>query len=286
MTIREFGEKISMAEEAIVQSEKHYEIFKNDDDYLKVIEAIKNDVPPMEVQEMNVKLSEKLGINNLELHLAVLLTCGDVVKENFEKQNYSDELCWESSVDIKCKANETKDLCGFYGVSPFFWGVRVLRGELVKLGRLEFEERESDFDFTVNGFSIKKGDIVLGMHIPTGGRMTPQEIDESFELAYNFYNKKYDGWMIVRCGSWIVYPPFQKLFKEGSNLWHFAKRFKMVHSIEDPEFKAAWRIFNTRDISNPDALPQDSSLRKAIAEYLKNGGIAGDGIGFTAYKPE
>jgi len=284
MTIREFGRKISIDEEAIVQSEKHYEFFKDNPQYRKIIEAIKGNMPSMEVQEMNAKLAEELGINPLEFHLAVLLTCGDIIKESFDNRGYSDELCWASAYDITCKANETKGLNGFYGVSPFFWGTRVLRGELVKLGRIEFEEKESDFDFTLHGVSIKKGDMILGMHIPTGGQMSPAEIDESLELAYDFYDRKYDGWMFVRCGSWILYPPFMKLFKEGSNLDSFAKRFEILHSIEEPEFKVAWRIFNTRDISNPDALPQKTSLQRAIAGYLKNGGVAGNGIGITSFR--
>jgi len=284
MTIREFATKILLPEEAISQSEKLYEVFKDDSDYKAIMNEIDSETDTHDIETMCEKLAEKYNLNAHQVELAVLCTCGDISKEIFLRLGYTEQLCFDSAVDIKCKACECKGLYGYWGTFVFYWCVRVLRGKIHKLGRLEFETCPAAFDFTLEGISVKEGDPILGVHIPLEGPLLMEDVMESFQRAYDFYGIDYNGYVIIRCSSWMLFPPFVEMFKEGSNLKKFVDLFEIYKTDTNDNFRVAWRIFNTRDISNPDALPQDTSLRRKMVEYIKAGGKAGDGYGVTAYK--
>lgn len=284
MTIREFGEKIGLHEDAIVQSEKLYEIFKDDALYAEIMKEIDSDRDSHEIETMCEELAEKYGLVAHQVELAVLLCCGDITKAIFERLGYTEKLCFDSATDIRCKANECKNLNGYWGTFVFYWCVRVLRGGIHRLGRLEFETYPSPFDVTIEGASIKQGEPIIGVHIPLDGPLLMEDVSDSFQQAYDFYGIDYSGYVFIACSSWMLYPPFVEMFKEGSNLKKFADLFEIHQVNVSDEFRVAWRIFNTRDISNPDALPADTSLRRSMIEYIKNGGKAGDGYGVTAYK--
>lgn len=55
-------------------------------------------------------------------------------------------------------------------------------------------------------------------------------------------------------------------------------RFHIITSKVDKHNAWLWRLFDT-DEKNFEKLPTDSSMRKAYAEHLKNGGKTGWGYG-------
>ena len=70
----------------------------------------------------------------------------------------------------------------------------------------------------------KKGEKIVGLHIPSTGPLTPELVDESLERAYRFY-KPNGGYLVLHCHSWMIYPPLYELFPKGSNLEKFYHRF-------------------------------------------------------------
>ena len=66
-----------------------------------------------------------------------------------------------------------------------------------------------------------------------------------------------------------------------SNLHAFMDDYEVISEKTDPEGERpnAWRLFDMDDTGNVDDYPEDSSLRRAYKQYLKNGGSMGSGYG-------
>ncbi|MCL2516270.1 MAG: hypothetical protein FWD85_12695 [Microbacteriaceae bacterium] len=89
------------------------------------------------------------------------------------------------------------------------WVVGLLRGDVVQLGRLQFERAAG-----VPGRAV---------HIPELGPLDPVAVDEAFATARRFFG---DGRRFV-CTSWLLDPRLQQL-GAGSNIVAFQNRFEPV----------------------------------------------------------
>ena len=71
------------------------------------------------------------------------------------------------------------------------------------------------------------------------------------------------------------------MYKEGSNLSEFCKRFELVTNTQDltDDYPNLWRVFDMDYTGNIDDFPEKSSLHKSIKNYLKNGGKTGIALG-------
>jgi len=90
--------------------------------------------------------------------------------------------------------------------------------------------------------------------------------------------------VVFACHSWILYPENKKILSEKSNLYSFISRFEIIDVAEDTEHKELWRLFDKDYNGNPDDLPQDSSLRRAYVQRLKENKPLGIALGVWVYR--
>ena len=220
-------------------------------------------------------IAESSGVHRATVVTVMLLESIPLLQKVYADKKYPQELMWETLVDIKCKLEESHDLNGVWGTAAIGWYVRVYRAGIIKLGRLEFEPTGYKWDTPYRG--IRKGDMVMNMHIPSTGPMKIEDVLDAFKQAYRFYGYKEP--MPVMAASWLLYPPVcEEVFKPGSNLKNFYDLFDVVEQYEDPDNHNFWRIFNMNwQEGILDKVLQNTSLQKNLYNFMAPGRNMGVG---------
>ena len=71
--------------------------------------------------------------------------------------------------------------------------------------------------------------------------------------------------------------------KPDSNICRFMDHFHIVASEGRADCGDLWRIFGVRDSYAPEELPRKTSLQKALAAHIENGGTMGSGLGLFLF---
>ena len=185
-----------------------------------------------------------------------------------------------SMLDLKYKLNECRAVYGIAGSFVCSWFGRFFDLTRFALGRLQFEVIEFGEHYEKNGMILTPETKVLNIHIPRSGeRLTEEACFNSYLMAKDFFKNEInrDPCPFV-CSSYLLFPSNERFLEKGTNLYRFLKSFDVFRSRPDKGRDNLWRIFDTME-KNPDRLPRDTSLRRALADYLKNGGEMGSGRG-------
>ncbi len=197
--------------------------------------------------------------------------------------------------DMRYKLMECYKMHGVWGsfVAPWFYGAFVL--DRFELGRLQYEFSHhfaTKERYTLAGIELIPGETpILNLHIPSSGPLTQDAVEESLSVAYDFMKTYYpqyihDGKMVIECGSWLLFADHEKFLPENSNIRRFMENFAIVESWYDDGFGDCWRIFNKDWDHDAAALPRNSSLQRAYADWLATGNKAGEAHGIFAYDGE
>lgn len=120
---------------------------------------------------------------------------------------------------------------------------------------------------------LEKGDPVIRLHIPPHGKMTSELIDKTLEKAKKFAAKYYSDYRYkaFACHSWLVDPQLDELLNQESNIVKFRKRFQSLTGKSQGEDIFNF-IFNKKDMNfDIKALPEDSSLQRALKRHYLSG---------------
>lgn len=162
---------------------------------------------------------------------------------------------------------------GHYGIVQVTfraWYRRHLDGTLFRLGRLEFDITGSEYDFVLDGHTIKKGDTCIYVHIPGGTPLDEEECDAAYDTARKFFKEYFQiNPVVFYSSSWLLHPWMQEVLPESSRIIKFQKRFQLVDIVQDEPVIRRW-LFD-RSEAPYDELPVTTSLHKAALFRLKNG---------------
>jgi len=288
--IRKEAELLGFPEEAIADLEKCYEKMISAgtlDDIFAAQELLflkegKDFVAALK------PIYDKVEASPYSIDMVFLLLSLKPLRYLYRSRGYSDELFTETMKDLLYKLYECYDNYGVWGTFVIDWYQKFYTCERFKLGRLQFETRAYPCEEPFHGL-FKKGDTVVGCHIPSCGPLTYESVIDSLKQAYEFYPElRVNGILPIYCHSWLMYPPYAgKVFREGSNLYRFLNLFELVKVAEDPNCVDFFRVFNRQ--FDPDALadlPEDTSLRRALKQYLLEGNPMGDAYGFMLFDGE
>lgn len=126
-------------------------------------------------------------------------------------------------------------------------------------------------------------DPVIKIHIPREGSFDRQAILDSYTRAREVFAACYPDYpyKAFYCASWLLSADLQKLLKPTSNILGFQKDFTRF------PFRSSGRgifsfVYSTQVSGEPDwdALPQNTSLQRAIKEHCVNGGYIHEDAGF------
>ena len=107
---------------------------------------------------------------------------------------------------------------------------------------------------------------------------------KSYKEAAQFFQERYQlEQTAFVCHSWLLYPRNKEVLSTQSNLYSFISDFDIVKSGEDPDYGEIWRLFDKNYEGDVEKLPQDSSLRRAYADWIRKGEKIGWGYGVFVF---
>jgi hypothetical protein len=121
--------------------------------------------------------------------------------------------------------------------------------------------------------ALKKGDILLALHVPAGPGYNPERLKSSMELGIAFYEKYFEelGVKGFWSESWLYDSRLSLILdNETSNIVKVQRQFYLYPILEgDGMFRyeafGDWKV-------DPLTIEPKSSLQKAAIEYMKTGG--------------
>lgn len=237
----------------------------------------------MYVQHRLDAFAESVGEPYRMVRLAFCLFCKDEMYEIYKNMGLADKVYLDSLIDLRVWALTCMRNYGEWGMEEFKWLEHALRGKVIRLGRLQFEQNKYEYgpDYNKHGVSLKHGDPAIGVHIPEDGPFTVEQTVDSLKQAYAYF-----GNPAFICESWLLYPPQYDFLKPESNIIKFMDHFDIVHVHEDRFRQDMWRVFGMREKYDPKELPRDTSLRRGYAEHLEKTNVNGWGYGVLIFDGE
>lgn len=226
-------------------------------------------------------LATDMEEHSYTLSMLLLLLCAEPLFYLYQKRNLSENLYWDTMKDLTYKLKECEQVYGIWGTFVRSWYPGFYEIARFALGRMQYEYSEFELDdFEWNGIRITKGDKVINMHIPSCGSFTEGIRLDSYKKAYEFYKKDFgDKAIPMVCSSWILYPEYRNILPKDSNIRGFMNDFSHIVGETEEKFEDAWRVFGSNFENGSRGWPRSSSLQKAYAEYVDQGGKTGSGYG-------
>lgn len=204
-------------------------------------------------------------------HLYVFLAAVPDVLELNAQRGIPHEITWETLRDTGLQVANYQTRNGRPGFDGAFWIWLHFRGEIYRLGRLQYNDSRIAFDGDGRGF--KKGDPSLGVHIPALGPLTPESCDESFVFAREFFGRHFPeaSYRVATCDSWLLDDQLVEYLPTTSNIIRFQQRFTPVSGSTAPGDDDVVRFVFGRLPASLDELPMETTLQRAIVKHLQEG---------------
>lgn len=201
--------------------------------------------------------------------LAYLYFC-EALSERYEKACIAESILLETLSDIVIWTNVWFSIKNELGLGETTWLKRHLSFRLFRLGRLQF--CLGTFAKSYPKLCIKENENVVEVHIPEGGKMSPEECSRSFARAKVFFATYFPdfSYRYYSCHSWLLDEGLAQILGENTNICRFGARFEILENdVSDAILKYVFRWDATRE--NVNNYPANTALAKAVKEHLQKG---------------
>lgn len=232
-------------------------------------------------------LAASSGIHVYTVWLLFLIQAARRAQGDYLQKGVPEQVFWDTFCDLRYKLFECRDVQGVWGNFVASWYPIFYTCDIVKLGRLEYENSTYQWEepFTGWGVTLRKGDPVKSIHIPSSGEpFTLEARLDSYRRAYEFFREELGGGPLVcTCHSWLLYPEHKKVFSPGGNMADFMEDFQILGSEAQDTFHDAWRVFGPKAKKPAGQLPENTSLQRAFKAWLSAGKKTGEGFGVLVF---
>lgn len=219
-------------------------------------------------------LAEMIDEHVYTVNLVLLLNCTKPLLAAYKKEGISEEIYWNTVIDLKVKMLECKENHDIWGTFVEGWFMAFYELNRFGIGRFQYELSDFCTDlYCEHGVTIKDSEFVVGMHIPShlGGLTYDVRLD-SYKKAYEFFKDRFkDKYAIFCCNSWLLYPDNLNILPENSNVSDFLLDFEPLDITRTYDFGDAWRIFGADAHKPVSELPRKTSMQRAFAEWFEQG---------------
>ena len=176
---------------------------------------------------------------------------------------------------------EAKARSGRFIFDRAFWAWRHLACRLFRLGTLEFEYRAAGADEPLQS-GIGPGTPMLSVHISSDARLSDDALPGSYGQADEFFALhgpalcKSGMPRAVLCGTWLLSPALRALLSPDSGISRFGRDYNIYAAYTDSESFYLWLFGGKKPLA---LLPRQTSLQRAVAAHLEQGGYIGSGYG-------
>ena len=122
--------------------------------------------------------------------------------------------------------------------------------------------------------ALRPGDHVLALHIPEGGGLTPERVDDAMRRALPFFDRHFPGNDLkgIYCHSWILSPQLRECLPPKSNILAFQRKVHLLPATPNAGCdRGLWFLFRSYPPYDLATLPRDTSMQRAVAEWLDRG---------------
>jgi len=247
--------------------------------------AVQRDVGDTENMRPMPNLPVELGTNATCFWIVVFLCAVRDIRHWHQTQGVPDDISMDTLADLGRHTRLYRQRNGRTGLDTQWWISLAFRGGLFGIGRLQYAPYHlltgpagplfwyDDATAASRGPGFRRGDPVVGLHIPDSGPLTPSVCVDSFARARAFFREHVPGYAdgVVTCTSWLLDEQLQQYLEPDSNIVQFQRRFELVPGTRDSDASAFHFVFGR----TPDALDQlqpQTRLEQAIVEHVKTGG--------------
>jgi hypothetical protein len=292
--IETFCNEIRFPQEAIHNLLQNYNELRANEICFKrfneLVEYFKNHDSKDEYESIFSQLDDiaKLsGIHNYSIHMLYLIALSIHTRKLYEEKNISFEIYLDSMSDLRAKLMECNELYGVWGTSVAWWEIDLFNLNLVALGRLQYELIPFQSEYTNGIHSLKQGDMVLNVHIPSLGPLLYEDCKASFQKAALHFQDCFKGEPVAFvCNSWLLYPDHREFLPPNSNILKFMSFFDIISSEISVNKSDLWRVFYKDWEKAPIDLPRNTSIQRSYADWLLKGNHIGTGLGVFFYEDE
>ncbi len=115
---------------------------------------------------------------------------------------------------------------------------------------------------------LQPGDTILDIHIPRGDSLTVEDCRDSLQRAASFFQSQFPDQpsRAFFCHTWMFSPQLQTILSPVSRIVQFQREFYLYPNRGGPGF--LWEFVFGQRYPNPDSAPRDTSLRRAVLDWL------------------
>lgn len=189
-------------------------------------EALETIPVPADTSIATYDLACEDGKKNL---LSFLYMC-EATEQKYRMLGIGEEILLATLQDIVRWTREWSLVKGELYLGELVWLERIMDARLFRVGRLQFYMAPAILD--IPKYGIQKGDNVVELHIPVGGRLDPESVDASLAMGRQFLQTHFPAYRYraVTCRSWMLDEKLRDYLRESSNILGFASRFDVVAS--------------------------------------------------------
>ncbi len=120
---------------------------------------------------------------------------------------------------------------------------------------------------------LSRGDDVISLHIPAGGGLTDEAVDDAIAQAREFADTYFPDYKYKAfdCHSWLLDPQLIKLTGENTNIARFCRRFRPITHYSKGDAVYNFVFFKTDMNFKVEDLPENSRLEKALKQHFLSG---------------
>ena len=163
--------------------------------------------------------------------LSYLFMCEDVERRTIPL-GIPSEIITETFKDIVTWCKTWSDIKGELYLGELKWLKYHISGSIFRLGRLQFNMADAECD--IEKYGIKKGDHVLEIHIPEGGKLTPELCQASLDMARKFFAEYFPdfNYKCFTCHSWLLDDTLGEYLPHDSGIMSFGNMFDKISADE------------------------------------------------------
>lgn len=150
-------------------------------------------------------------------------------------------------------------------------GKKIICNSFRPDGTLSFEE--TTVDLGEYHKILSPGDRVATIHIPEGGRLSPDIVMDSLKSAWKIINENFEPVKAFVCRTWFIDPGLCDVIKPDSNMAKFADLFDIICTEDNQNHSIFEHIFVTKRTELTNLVPKNDFQKKMLDRALAGGKI-------------
>ena len=179
-----------------------------------------------------------------------------------------EEILIDTLLDIPRWTKTWSSVKGTLYLGELPWLNHHFTMKIFKLGRLQFYLGYAGGDIPVA--NVRTGDAVLDVHIPSDGKLTPEECYRSFDKAREFFPKYFPEhkFKCFTCHSWLLDDTLKKYLPSDSNIIKFGDMFTKLREDVRLDLIRYMFTWDTTKENLPERVPKGKTAERIKAAVL------------------